>query len=298
MTDTGTVLSIHRASLHDGPGIRTTVFLKGCPLRCAWCHNPESQRTAPELAFRAERCTGCGRCAAACPQQAHRLVDGQHRFDREACIACGACTGTCQALELYGSRKTVAECLAPVLADRPYYRRSGGGMTVSGGEPLAQPAFTAALLAAARCHGIHTCLETCGHATDAALDAVLPHVDLVLFDSKASDDALHQLLTGVGLERIHRTRDRLRAAGVPVILRCPLVPGVNDDDEHLAAIAAWSRASTWPVEVMPFHTLGLGKAAALGRPAADIPQSGADPHVQRHWLDRLRQHGAIIVRLG
>lgn len=298
-TADGIVLSIHRASMHDGPGIRTTVFLKGCPLRCAWCHNPESQRARPELAFRAERCIHCGSCVPACPRGAHRLADGRHWVDRDACIGCGACVSACnhEALELYGRRMTVAECLAPVLADRPYYR-SGGGLTVSGGEPLAQPAFAAALLSAARARGVHTCLETCGHAGEAALEAVLPYVDLVLFDCKATDEETHRRLTGVGINLISATRERILALGVPMILRCPLVPGVNDDDAHLRAIGALSARHGLPVEIMPFHTLGSGKADALGRPRTGLPEESATQAQIEAWVRGLRAAGVAEVSVG
>ncbi len=244
----GLVLDVHRASLNDGPGLRTTVFLKGCPLRCAWCHNPESRSTRPQLGFDAARCTACRSCESACRQHVHSFPSPTagndarlHRIDWAACIAAGDCVTDCpsNALRLYGSERTVAEIMAEVRADRTYYEVSGGGLTLSGGEPVAQPAFSLALLRRARAEGIHTCLETCGFAPPGTFDAFRPLVDLFLFDYKATGDARHRELTGVGPDLILGNLRRLHASGASIQLRCPMIPDVNDTPD---IFPAWPRS--------------------------------------------------------
>lgn len=277
MSETGLVLSIERCSLHDGPGIRTTVFLKGCPLSCSWCHNPESQAARPELAHLHETCTSCGSCVEACPRSCHSIVDGRHLLDRSACTACGACVEACPhgALELKGRRMTVAEVMAVVERDRAYYESSGGGLTISGGEPTAQPGFCRALLAAARTAGIRTCLETSACAAPAVLRDLAPLVDLFLIDCKESDPERHQRFTGVALERVRAGTRVVAETGAAIHLRCPIVPGLNDREDHLAGIAAFAASlpGVQGIEVMPYHPLGASKARAVGRdyPLPDLP---------------------------
>jgi pyruvate formate lyase activating enzyme len=264
----GLVFDVQRAALHDGPGVRTTVFLKGCPLRCAWCHKPESWLPAPELSYEASRCAACFECVAACPSGAHSERDGRHALDRGRCTLAGACVEACPsgALSLVGRERTVAEVMAVVERDRPFYDRSGGGLTVSGGEPLAQPAFTRSLLEAAKRAGIHTCLDTCGHAPWEDLAACLPSTDLFLFDWKAGDAVRHLALTGVDGALVRENLERLAAAGAAVVLRAPLVPGVNDDPLSLDVLASAATRLGFPVEVLPHHALGRDKRARLGRP--------------------------------
>ena len=202
----GNLFDLQRFSLHDGPGIRTAVFMKGCPLRCVWCHNPESQSRKPQISFRAEVCALCAACVAACKQNAHVVNAtaaatpvGGHEFHREACKVCGKCVEACvyEALQLSGKETTVEIVMAEVLRDRPYYASSGGGLTLTGGEPLAQLDFTVELLTAARSAGIHTCLETSGYASRRAFEKVLPLVDLFLYDYKVTDPRRHREWTGV-----------------------------------------------------------------------------------------------------
>ena len=297
---TGLVLSIERGSLHDGPGIRTAVFLKGCPLTCPWCHNPESQAFRPELAAFAERCAACGACVAACPRGAPSVGADGHRIARDRCVACGACVAVCPhgALAIKGAVRRVADVMAVVVRDRPYYEASGGGLTLSGGEPAAQPAFCRALLEAARAERIQACLETSAATGADALLALAPLVDLFLVDWKESDPERHRRWTGMAQERV---RDALRAlaeSGAAIRLRCPIVPGWNDREDHFAGIAAL--AASLPglrgIEVMPYHALGASKSRRIGRdyPLPDVP--GADAAQADAWRAALAARCAVPVR--
>lgn len=282
----GTVFDLHRGSLHDGPGVRTAVFLKGCPLRCAWCHNAESQTAPPVLRYRPRDCTGCGGCAAACPAGCHAVDASGHRFDRAGCSDCGICAESCPstALAMIGRRYGVDQVLDAVRRDRTAYAGSGGGMTLSGGEPLAQADFTHALLAGARADGIHTCIETSGFAAPAVIGRLAPLVDLWLWDCKAVDDRLHRHLTGVGNQGIIANLDRLLEQGAAVELRCPLVPGLNDGDAALDELARFigSRPRLRRTWVMPYHRLGVAKAAECGAVTHDRPSASAAEKAR--WL--------------
>lgn len=227
----GIVFDIQRCALNDGPGIRTVVFLKGCPLRCQWCHNPESQQLAPE---------------------------------------------TDAAGKTYGRTVSVDEVMGIVRQDKPYYNTSGGGLTLSGGEPLAQPDFALALLKAAKAEGIHTCLDTCGHVSQSLLEQTLPLTDVYHFDYKATGEKLHRELTGVGGERIRENLEFLIDRKARIILRCPMVPEINDTPEHLQAIAAFATSyESLTIEILPYHHMGRDKAERLGdhSPAFQEPDS-------------------------
>jgi len=292
----GIVLDILRCSLHDGPGIRSTVFLKGCPLACLWCHNPESQGRDPVLAFDAARCTHCGACAAACPNGCHSVAPARHDMDRSRCTACGRCVTACpsRALEVRGRRMTVAEVLEEVLKDRDYYAASDGGLTLSGGEPLWQADFAVALARAARSAGISVALETCGIAPVARFREIRPFVDLFLYDYKGTGADDHVAHTGVSNEPVLANLEWLYADGARIVLRCPLVPGLNDSEEHLVGIAALSRR--YPrleaIEVMPYHRMGNEKARRVGMPVR-LDQPDADAAVKVEWRTRL---GALGCR--
>lgn len=262
----GTIFDIQRYSTHDGPGIRTTVFMKGCNLRCYWCHNPESLRPQPEVLFLAAKCIGCGRCAAACE---HAAMTAPGRIERDACAGCGACAKACppKALVLSGRRATVEEILAEAEKDAAFYRRSGGGVTVSGGEALLQADFVAELLCALRRRGIHTAVDTAGDVPFSAFEAVLPHTDLFLFDIKAADPELHRQGCGRDNLRILANLRRLCGAGAPVRLRVPVIPGFNDTPEAMTAIGEiiGSLPGRRPLDLLRFHRMGEAKYGHLGQ---------------------------------
>lgn len=265
---TGIVFDIEKFALHDGPGIRTVVFMKGCPLRCIWCHNPESQETQPEIFFTPEKCIGCGWCFQCCPNHCHVMEGGKHVFRRENCIHCGKCTENCYAgaLEKVGEPMSVDEVIVEVMKDRIFYDRSGGGLTLSGGEPMFQFEFTKELLQAAKKEHLHTCVETCGYAPFARLEELFPLVDLWLWDVKASDPEKHRQITGISNELILENLFKLDDKGVKSVLRCPLVPSINDDEKHLLNIAklANSLKNVQRIDLEPYHPLGENKNKRLG----------------------------------
>lgn len=297
----GRIFDVQRFSLHDGPGIRTTVFLKGCPIRCRWCHNPESQKSAPELGYSASQCIGCGACATVCPRQVHTLdARGRHHVQRERCSGCGQCAAVCptRALEWIGAEMTVAETLAGVLRDKPFFDQSGGGLTLSGGEPMMQPDFTSALLRAARQAGLHTCLDTSGPGSFEDYRALLDDVDLFLFDIKDTHPGRHLASTGVPLAPILENLRLIDAAGGVLWLRCPIIPGLNSDDVHLGKLAeiASGLAQVKGITLLPYHPLGQAKYSRLG-PAADSGAHFSIPTAAeiRHWRTLVAGLTAIPV---
>ena len=298
----GRIFEIQRFSIHDGPGIRTTLFLKGCPLRCVWCHNPESVHPEPQLFFSARQCIGCGYCLTRCPRQAHRIEEGVHLLDREACVACGECAEGCYsgALEMVGRDASVEELMAEVLKDRPFYETSGGGMTLSGGEPLAQFEFTQALLAAARDNGIHTCLETSGCAPFERLSALLPLVDLFYFDCKETDPGRTQEYTGAPRALIEENLLRLDALGAVTVLRCPIIPGLNARTDHFRAIAALANRlqNVRQVHILPYHPLGRSKLERLGNTNLNAQWEFPEKAEVEAWIDTVSRHCRVpVIRL-
>jgi len=274
----GSIFSIQRFSLHDGDGIRTTVFLKGCPLSCVWCHNPESQSQVPERLYREERCLLCGRCVAACEHGALSVVDERLRLDPSKCVDAGACASVCPtgATEVIGRHYDVAEVLAVVRRDVPYYDESGGGVTFSGGEPLYQPEFLEALLRACREEGISAFLDTSGHAPADVIERIVPLCRGVLFDVKHTVSERHQEYTGVRHEQILDNLARVRrittATGASLCVRVPLVAGVNDSGAEAVRLASLllPLEPMPPVDVMPYQPLGNSKYERLGRPVPEF----------------------------
>lgn len=303
MSSKGMVFDIQRFSIHDGPGIRTTVFLKGCPLSCLWCHNPESQKKTMELSFTAEKCIFCGKCIDVCPVKAHENVSGKHIFHREKCILCGKCAEVCyaKAIEAVGKEMSVSEIIGIVLKDKPFYENSGGGMTVSGGEPLAQPSFTYELLSEAKKNSLHTCLDTSGFASAETCMKMLPVTDLFLYDIKATDEAVHKKLTGVSFAPIIANLRMLDKAGASTILRCPLVPGLNDDTAHLLEIGriASSLANVRMITIHPYHPLGRSKSERMGMkyPLEEMNDFADDKLVEK-WLQTVRSATDVEVELN
>lgn len=288
------VFNIQRFSVHDGPGIRTTVFLKGCNLGCFWCHNPESIDPRQEIQFFPEKCIGCGNCFEVCPVHAHRMVVGEHRLDRDLCTRCGACVGECYAEALIhaAERRTVEDVHEVVLRDLPYYEESGGGVTVSGGEPLLVTGFLSALLDTCRQSGLHTAVDTALAVAWATIERTAPMVDLFLVDFKHIDSNVHRDGVGVPNERILDNIARLARAHPHVWIRVPVIPGFNAARDVLAEMARFL-AGIDPVErvdLLPFHRLAGAKYESLGRGyrAADIdtPDKEEMAAYRQEFLDR------------
>lgn len=295
---TGTVFNIQRFCVNDGPGIRTTVFLKGCPLSCAWCHNPESKSPRPELFYDADQCVSCGRCVSLCPQKAHLMENGRHQLRRESCVRCMACAEThCPALAAAGETRRAEDVMAEVLRDRPFYQASGGGMTLSGGEPFFQEAFVLDLLRLAREAQVHTCVETCGFAPLSLLEQAARWVDLFLYDIKLTDPALHRQWTGVSNDRILENLRALDKMGAKTVLRCPVIPGVNDTLAHFQGVAkiANSLMHLQEIHLEPYHPLGVSKARRLGRESLLEGSFPSEAAVQ-DWIRQIQPLVRVNVR--
>lgn len=275
MQPTGVLFNIQRYTIHDGPGVRTELFLKGCPLRCPWCSNPESARLYPQPGLYTSRCLGsrrCGLCADACPAEG-ALVFRRGRLaaiDRSLCTRCLACADACpaEAVKRWGQQMTVEQCMDIIRRDKGYYDRSGGGVTVSGGEPLLQSRFVEALFTACRAEGIHTCCETTFFSDWARVEPLLPLTDLFISDLKLMEDGLHRQYTGVSNQRILENLTRLAALGRPLVLRIPVIPGINDSEANFAAAADFilgplqGRVRT--LQLLSYMRLGEEKYRSLG----------------------------------
>ncbi len=296
----GRIFDIQRFSIHDGPGIRTTIFMKGCPLRCVWCHNSEGIDAGPLLSFLPDRCIGCGYCFRVCPNEAHQMQDGRHLLDRARCVVCGKCAEECYAgaLEIVGREATVEQVMQDVLSDRPFYETSGGGMTLSGGEPLMQIDFAEALLRVAKEEKLHNAIETCGHVTFARFERVMPLTDLFLYDIKETDPGRHVEFTGVSTELIIANLRKLHEAGASVLLRLPVVPGLNDRKEHFRRVADLARKlpGLLGLEVMPYHRLGTSKRERFGIEGEGMEGVEApDEETVASWVRMLRDMGAHVI---
>jgi len=249
---TATIFDIQRASFVDGPGIRTTVFFKGCHLRCKWCHNPESQNPHPEMMVHKNKCVGCGKCAEVCP---HHLA---------SCDLCGKCVDACPhgARQIYGYEKSVDDIFEEIQKDKAFYDTSGGGVTFSGGECMLYPEYVSTLSRLCREQGISVAIDTAGNVPYFHFEAVLPYVDMFLYDIKCLDDALHRHGTGCGNVRILENLERLRTTGKRILIRVPVIPGFNDDAE-VERIKAYCAERGLPYELLPYHEIGESKKTAL-----------------------------------
>ena len=303
---TAPIFNIQSFCIHDGPGIRTTVFVKGCPLRCIWCANPESNAAYPELMTFSNKCTGCGACVRACPKSAISLAEKDGKIvavtDRKQCVTCGKCEIVCvnDARELSGKLMTVKEVIAQVEGDKLFYEGSGGGMTISGGEALAHPEFCANLFAAAHKEGIHSAIESCSWAKREVIDMVYRHIDIALLDVKHMNSDIHKRLTGVPNELIlDNIRHIHNELGKPVIIRIPTIPGYNDSVENIKASGefAASLGSDVSVNLLPYHKLGESKNENLGHPFS----LGIEPPTDEHMIELkalIESCGVSKVQIG
>jgi pyruvate formate lyase activating enzyme len=296
------VFDIQRGAMHDGPGIRTVVFLKGCPLNCQWCHNPEARSFEAQLFWYSDRCVHCGACAEACQYGVHIFENGIHSLEFDRCVLSAECIQVCQhdALKIIGTETSILEILEEVLPDQAYYDKTGGGITLTGGEPMSHPEFVVELLRQCKQLGIHTCIETAGSVSRERFERVLPLVDHFLFDYKLSDPIDHKRYTGVTNELILENLDYLYHSGATITLRCPIIPGINDTSEHFQAIHALS--ITYPnlagIELLPYHDMGKSKAQSVG---LDIPLEHlktTPKEVSEKWRTTLESLGTEKVVIG
>ncbi len=259
------VIEIKRFAVHDGDGIRTTVFLKGCPLKCVWCHNPESIEFKPQVAYYKNKCIGCGECVSVCPEEAHKATQKGHVFKRDLCVACGKCEKVClgEALKFYGNEMTVDELLPILLEDKDFYETSGGGVTISGGECLMHPEFCCELLKKLKENGVHTAVDTCGFVSRSAIDEVMPYTDIFLYDLKAYDEDVHIKCTGQSNKVILDNLKYIDSCGKQTEIRIPYVPKYNDGQIEKISEFLSKLNNVVKVRVLPYHNYAGSKYKAL-----------------------------------
>ena len=264
----GTIINIQKYSIHDGPGIRTTVFLKGCPLNCWWCHNPESQNPTPEIMFFKEKCTGCGSCFKRCPTKAIELVEGYPVTYKTKCTLCGKCSDFCpsSARELVGKDISIKDLMSEIIKDEVFYEESNGGVTFSGGEPLMHADYLSNILNICKEKNIHTTIDTSGYAAWSQFEKIIDKVDLFLFDIKHMNNKKHLEYTGVSNNVILENLKKLSERGSNIYIRMPIIAGINDDDENIDnAVEFISKLNIIHVDLLPYHKMGMDKYRRLDR---------------------------------
>ena len=295
----GLIFDIKKFSVHDGPGIRTTVFFKGCPLRCRWCHNPESQRLQPEVMLHPNRCIACLACLETCPQGAVTLNGNSVVTDRSNCLQCGICTETCfaEARQVVGREMSVSEVVTEVQRDISFYEESGGGVTFSGGDPLLQPDFLLGLLHACKEQEIHTVVDTSGSFPWRIVERIRPFVDLFLYDVKLIDDERHKEVTGVSNRRILANLEQLSIAGQAIVVRLAVIPGINDDEQNIRLTGEFlaKLPNLEKVALLPYHASAAHKYAGLNRPYQMPDVTPPDNQDLLALSAMLRQYGLSVA---
>lgn len=300
LVNQGVIFDIQRFSVHDGPGIRTIVFFKGCPLRCRWCSNPESQHKEPQIMFVDQNCIGCKHCTEACPTGALSFTPSFH-VDDNKCHLCGKCVDVCypEALNFSGHQQSVEEVLAELKKDQIHYKRSGGGITLSGGEPLAQPEFAVDLLKACKARGWHTAVETTAFTSREVLEKVLPWLDLVLLDIKHVDDHKHQEFVGRSNESILQNAKFIGQFGVPIIIRVPVIPTFNSEVHEIESIASFAQCikGVKELHLLPYHRLGENKYSYLNY---DYRMQGIEPPTKEtmNALKKAVEAKGLVCKIG
>lgn len=296
----GLVFDIQHFSIHDGPGIRTTVFMKGCSLDCEWCHNPESIKLSKELQTYFYKCIGCGRCFEVCPSGAHSNTEDGRVYDRAVCIRCGTCTDNCYsgALIMTGREMSVEEVTEEVSRDISFFSDSGGGVTFSGGEPLLQHEFVTAVLKELKKADIHTAIDTAGNVPFKAFESVIPYTDMFLYDIKTITFEIHKEFTGAGNVRILENLKRLSMIGLPIRIRVPVIPGVNANESEIQSIVDFicELKNIEAVEPLPYHSLGAGKLASMGKKGKEKVFEVPDNDMMTRIYEQIEQKGFKIIR--
>lgn len=300
MSVNGNVFNIQKFSINDGPGIRTTVFLKGCPLNCIWCHNPESKRTKNELFFNYDKCVYCKKCVDICKCDCHKISENEHLYIRDNCVVCGNCADNCMfgAIEVVSKEMTTQNVIDEVIRDKAFYDNSGGGITLSGGEPMLQFEFCFELLKLAKQNGLHTCMETCGFSNPDNYKKIAPYVDIFLYDYKETDDKKHIEFTGVSNKLILENLKMIDDMGNKIVLRCPIIPTLNDRDDHFKGISdvANSLKNILEINIEPYHPLGSGKADRLGDEYSLKHLSFPSDDTVNEWIAKISQNTNIAVK--
>lgn len=305
MAETPYIFNIQKFSTHDGDGVRTTIFFKGCPLRCMWCHNPESQHYYKELIFHHHKCTACGRCVAKCKQEANSIVDGKIVFDRSKCTACGVCTDWCitEARELAGKEYTVDALVKEAMKDKIFYEQSGGGVTLSGGEVMASQHMDYVEEVCRKLHenGVSVFIDTSGYTDYENLKRILPYVDVFLYDIKVMDPEDHKKYIGVDNSLILENLKKLSDEGAGLYIRLPIIQQVNATDEHIESVIHFLKENNIharQVNLLPYHDIGKGKYASLDMEYHDDEMSVPVSELMEHFKSMFEEQGFNKVNIG